>query len=65
MSTFHRPAPCIIALNKNMGKLVWEEHWWDRILYGHRSSRPGPDGGVDGVMVGQEMDGLEAMKSNR
>jgi outer membrane protein assembly factor BamB len=48
-------APCIIALNKNTGKLVWEDNSvGDRILHGQWSSPTvGRIGGVDQVMVGQ------------
>jgi len=48
-------APCIIALDKNTGKLVWEDNSvGDRILHGQWSSPAvGKIGGVDQVMVGQ------------
>jgi outer membrane protein assembly factor BamB len=48
-------APCIIALNKNTGKLVWEDNSvGDRILHGQWSSPTvAKIGGVDQVMVGQ------------
>jgi outer membrane protein assembly factor BamB len=48
-------APCIIALDKNTGKLVWEDNSVeDRILHGQWSSPAvGKIGGVDQVMVGQ------------
>ena len=48
-------APCIIALNKNTGKLVWEDNSvGDRILHGQWSSPTvGRIAGVDQVMVGQ------------
>jgi outer membrane protein assembly factor BamB len=48
-------APCIIALNKNTGKLVWEDNSVeDRILHGQWASPTvARIGGVDQVMVGQ------------
>jgi outer membrane protein assembly factor BamB len=48
-------APCIIALDKNTGKLVWEDNSvGDRILHGQWSSPTvARIGGVDQVMVGQ------------
>ena len=48
-------APSIIALNKQTGKLVWEDNSvFDRILHGQWSSAAvGRIGGVDQVMIGQ------------
>jgi outer membrane protein assembly factor BamB len=48
-------APAIIALNKNTGKLVWEENSvGEKILHGQWSSAAvGKIGGVDQVVIGQ------------
>jgi outer membrane protein assembly factor BamB len=48
-------APAIIAVNKNTGKLAWEDNSvFDRILHGQWSSPSvGKLGGVDQVVIGQ------------